>query len=68
MFFPSYIGKVFIAVIVGIIIANTLHPNKEIFGKGIKLGLGKFLKIAIVLLGAGISFKEIASLGGKGIK
>jgi len=66
-FFPSYIGKVFIAVIVGIIIANTLHPNKEIFGKGIKLGLGKFLKIAIVLLGAGISFKEIASLGGKGL-
>lgn len=66
-FFPSYIGKVFIAIIIGIIISNTLHPSKEVFGKGIKLGLGKFLKIAIVFLGAGVSFREIAGLGGKGL-
>lgn len=66
-YLPSYIGKVFIAVILGIIIANIFHPKKEIFGKGIKLGLSKLLKVAIILMGAGISFQEVIALGGKGI-
>ncbi len=66
-YLPSYIGKVFIAVILGILIANIFRPKKEIFGKGIKLGLSKLLKLAIILMGAGISFKQVAALGVKGI-
>lgn len=66
-YFPSYIGKVFIAVVIGIIIANTVPMDKKVFGSGIKLGLGQFLKIAIVLLGAGISFQEVAAIGSKGL-
>ena len=66
-YLPSFIGKVFIAVILGIVIANIFRPKKEIFAKGIKLGLSKLLKLAIILMGAGISFGEVASLGAKGI-
>lgn len=66
-FLPAYIGTVFIAVVIGVIIANVFRPDKEVFGKGVKLGLGKFLKIAIVLLGAGISFQEILKIGGGGL-
>jgi uncharacterized integral membrane protein (TIGR00698 family) len=63
---PAYIGKVFITVVIGILIANIFHPDKKVFGSGIKLGLNKFLKAAIILMGAGISMQEIASLGVKG--
>ena len=56
-YLPSYIGKVFIAVIIGILIANIFRPKKEIFGKGIKLGLSKLLKLAIILMGAGNKFR-----------
>ena len=66
-YLPKYIGKVFIAVILGILIANIFRPRKEIFDSGIKLGLKKLLKLAIILMGAGISFKEVAALGAKGI-
>lgn len=66
-YLPSYIGKVFIAIILGILIANIARPSKKIFGAGIKLGLSRLLKLAIILMGAGISFAEVASLGGRGI-
>jgi uncharacterized integral membrane protein (TIGR00698 family) len=66
-FLPPYIGAVFVAVVLGLIIANVFKPDRAVFGQGIKLGLGQFLKLAIVLLGAGISVQEIGSLGGKGL-
>ena len=66
-YLPKYIGRVFIAGLLGIIISNVAKPDRKVFGEGIKLGLGKFLKLAIVLLGVGISFKEIAKIGGGGI-
>lgn len=66
-FLPPYIGAVFVAVVLGVIIANLFKPDPKVFGTGVKLGLGKFLKIAIVLLGAGITFQEILGFGGEGL-
>lgn len=65
--FPEYIGSVFIAVLMGILINNTVRLDKERFGPGIKLGLKKILKIAIILLGGTISFQKLAEVGGRGL-
>ena len=62
-FISSVIGKVFIAVILGILIANIFLPSKEIFGAGIKFGSGKLLKLGIIFMGASVSFSDMASLG-----
>lgn len=64
---PSYIGPVFIAVLLGILINNTIKIDKEKFSPGIKLGLNKFLKFAIILLGAEMSFNELLRVGGKSL-
>lgn len=64
---PNYIGRVFIAVLLGVIINNMFSLNNKIFGPGVKLGLNKFLKIAIILLGAEVSFAELLKIGGKGL-
>ena len=66
-FLPAYIGGVFVAVVLGILIANIVRPDMAVYGPGVKLGLKQFLKAAIVLLGAGISFQEIRSFGGEGL-
>ena len=64
---PSYIsgiiGKVFLAVLLGIFIANIFQPSKGVFGSGIKFGSSKFLKLGIVFMGATVSFSDIADLG-----
>lgn len=62
-FLPEYIGAVFIAVVLGMVIANTVRLDPLKFDKGVRLGLKKFLKIAIVLLGAGVTFQEIMGFG-----
>jgi len=62
-FLPAYIGAVFIAVVLGILVANIFQPDPMVFDKGVRLGLKKFLKIAIVLLGAGITFQEVLNFG-----
>jgi len=64
---PNYIGRVFLAVLLGIIINNVFNLNSKTFDPGIKLGLNKFLKIAIILLGAEVSFAELLKIGGKGL-
>lgn len=62
-FFPDYIGAVFIAIVLGVVVANIFAPDPGVYEKGIRLGLKKFLKLAIVLLGAGITFQEILGFG-----
>src|SRR5690554_2275579 len=64
---PDYVGPVFIAVLLGILINNTVKINKKIYGSGIRLGLSKFLKIAIILLGAEMSFSELFQVGGRSL-
>ncbi len=66
-FLPPVIGPVFVAVVLGILVANILRPDMKVYGPGVKLGLKKFLKVAIVLLGAGISFQEIRGFGLEGL-
>ncbi|MDD2200337.1 MAG: putative sulfate exporter family transporter [Bacteroidales bacterium] len=63
----SILSKVFIAVLLGVIIANIFKPDKEIYGAGIKLGSGAFLKLGIVFMGASVSFSNIVKLGPKPI-
>jgi len=67
MLLPEYIGSVFIAVLLGILINNIFNIDKDKFGPGIELGLKKILKLAIILLGAGISFQEMLAIGGRGL-
>lgn len=62
-FVPDAIGAVFIAVVLGVIVANVFQPDPRTYDKGVRLGLKKFLKLAIVLLGAGITFQEILGFG-----
>ncbi|SDL80396.1 YeiH family protein [Halarsenatibacter silvermanii] len=66
-FLPEYVGSVFIAILIGILINNTVNLNKAIFGPGISLGLKKILKIAIVLLGGTISLQKLATVGVRGL-
>lgn len=62
-FLPKYIGKVIIVILIGIVIANITPIEKSIFIKGAKKFSKILLKVAIVLLGAGISFAQITRLG-----
>lgn len=62
-FLPPYIGALFIAVVLGVIVANLFRLDPEVYDTGIRLGLKKFLKLAIVLLGAGVTFQEILGFG-----
>ena len=66
-FLPDYIGAVFLAVVLGVVVANIFQPDPLVYDKGVRLGLKKFLKVAIVLLGAGITFQEIAGFGGEAV-
>lgn len=58
-FLPKYIGSVFIAISLGILINNLFALNKKVFSAGISFGSRQILKLAIVLLGAGISLNNI---------
>ncbi len=66
-FLPAYFGAVFVAVVLGIVVANTVDLDPKVYQPGIRLGLKKFLKLAIILLGAGISFQEILGVGVPGL-
>ncbi|MGM0414462.1 MAG: YeiH family protein [Bacillota bacterium] len=66
-FLPDFIGAVFIAIITGIILNNTIGVNHQVFGPGIKLGLKRLLKIAIILLGGTISFQQFTEVGLAGL-
>jgi len=57
------IGKVFISVLLGILIANTLKPSRKIFGAGIKFGSSKLLKLGIIFMGVTVSFSNMVKLG-----
>ncbi len=64
---PEYVGSVFIAVLIGILLNNTINLNKRKFGPGIELGLKRILKLAIVLLGGTISLQKLATVGSRGL-
>ncbi len=66
-FLPEYVGAVFVAVVLGVIVANVFRPDPRVFDWGVRLGLKKFLKLAIVLLGAGITFQEVSAFGGEAV-
>jgi len=66
-YLPDYIGSVFIAVLLGILINNTINLDPDKFAPGVHLGLKKILKLAIVLLGGTISLQQLAAVGGKGL-
>ena len=66
-FLPDFIGAVFIAIVIGIILNNTIGVNHQVFGPGIKLGLKRLLKIAIILLGGTISFQQFTEVGLPGL-
>ncbi len=66
-YLPQFLGDVFVAVLLGILINNLYSYDADKFDPGISLGLKKILKIAIILLGAGISFQEMLSVGGRGL-
>lgn len=66
-YLPKYVGSVFVAVVLGILVNNLIPYNKKLFGPGIKLGLKSLLKLAIILLGAGVTFQEIARNGGRAV-
>ena len=66
-FLPDFIGAVFIAIIIGIILNNTIGFNHQVFGPGIRFGLKRLLKIAIILLGGTISFQQFTEVGLPGL-
>lgn len=65
-FLPPFVGRVALAVLLGILINNLFHVP-EICRFGIKLGLKRLLQLAIILLGASIDFSQILSVGGLGL-
>lgn len=66
-FLPPYLGALFIAIILGLVISNVFRPDPQVYGPGVKLGVKRVLKLAIVLLGAGITFQEILGVGLTGL-
>ncbi|WP_060666253.1 YeiH family protein [Bacillus sp. CHD6a] len=64
-FFPS-IGGVLFALLIGIIIRNSFELNEK-YNIGISTVVKKWLKIAIVLLGATLSFGSILDIGAQSI-
>ncbi|TYS71003.1 putative sulfate exporter family transporter [Sutcliffiella horikoshii] len=64
-FFPS-IGGVLFALLIGIIIRNSVELNEK-YNIGISTVVKKWLKVAIVLLGATLSFNSILDIGAQSI-
>ncbi len=64
-FFP-YVGGVIFALLIGITIRNSLSINER-FIEGIEDVVKKWLKIAIILLGATLSFSSILDIGTQSI-
>ncbi|MCG1020210.1 YeiH family protein [Sutcliffiella horikoshii] len=64
-FFPS-IGGVLFALLIGIILRNSLNIDEK-YTEGIDLIVKKWLKVAIILLGATLSFRSILDIGAQSI-
>lgn len=60
------LGEVIFAVSLGFLVAN-LVPLPPIYAPGIRFSFRTVLRAAIVLLGAGFSFGQIAAIGGKAV-
>src|SRR5262249_3419231 len=67
---PAAVGRVageaVVAVLLGLAAAN-LVPLPAALGPGIRFSYGTVLRSAIVLLGAGLSFREVVAIGGKAL-
>ncbi|KMJ58229.1 membrane protein [Bacillus sp. LL01] len=64
-YFPS-IGGVIFALLIGILIRNSVNIDEK-YMAGVDLVIKKWLKVAIVLLGATLSFKSILDIGSQSI-
>ncbi len=64
-FFPS-IGGVIFALLIGIIITNSVNIDEK-YNDGIDVVVKKWLKAAIILLGATLSFRSILDIGAHSI-
>ncbi|MEN3015236.1 MAG: putative sulfate exporter family transporter [bacterium] len=62
----SPISSVLVAIILGIIVANTIKLP-DIFKKGIEFSLTKILRLGIILVGIKLSVSEVFKLGAWGI-
>lgn len=61
-----HLGAAFIAIILGIILGNTLL-KQSVLAKGVKFSESKLLEIAIALTGLTLSVSTVMSIGGTGI-
>lgn len=64
--FIPMIGSVIFAIILGIVY-KSIFGLKETFRGGMTFTMKKLLKVAIIFLGAGLSFSSIALIGSKAI-
>ena len=64
--YGKVLGEVIFAVSLGFLIANTI-PLPAILVPGIRFAFRTLLRAAIVVLGAGFSFGQIAAIGGKAL-
>ncbi len=60
---PSPISGIFVAILVGLIIKNTIGVH-SIFTPGLQFSVKFLLKLGIVLIGLRLSFMEIMNVGG----
>jgi uncharacterized integral membrane protein (TIGR00698 family) len=60
------LGAVLFAVLLGMLVGN-LFPWPERFRPGIRFSFGTLLRLAIVLLGARLSFDQLLAIGGKAV-
>lgn len=63
---PSAVGRlvseVLVGIVLGLLLANLVRLPAA-FGPGLRVGLKRLLPVAIVLLGARLSFSEVLTLG-----
>lgn len=65
IFIPK-LGATTIAILLGIILGNTIFRQKEL-DAGTKFSESKLLEVSVVLLGATVSFQTIAQMGPKAL-
>jgi uncharacterized integral membrane protein (TIGR00698 family) len=61
------VGGVIFALIAGIVIRNLIGIRHVIFEDGVSFTVKRMLKVAIILLGATLSFGKILSIGGQSV-
>ncbi|HKQ63263.1 MAG TPA: putative sulfate exporter family transporter [Candidatus Polarisedimenticolaceae bacterium] len=60
------LGEVIVAVVLGLAVANVLRLP-AIVQPGLRFAFNTVLRTAIVLLGAGLSFRHVAAIGGRAV-